>query len=159
MSDRAALNGRMRDRRHVFALRVYYEDTDALGIVYNARYLNFAERARTAFLNCHGVRNRDMTDRHKVAIGVRKAEIDFIKAARLEDELRVITRLDRIGGASLRIHQTIKRDDEVICEIKTVLVSMCLETFKAKRLPPDLRRLFRTIEGDGDENMSEDGGV
>ena len=156
MSDRATQNGWMQDNRHVFPVRVYYEDTDAGGIVYHAHYLNFAERARSAFLHCHGMRNRDITERHKVAIAVRKAEIDFVKSARLEDDLRVITRLDRIGGASLRMTQIIRRDDEVICEIKTVLVSMCLETFKSKRLPPELRRLFRTIEGDGDEDLHKD---
>ena len=157
MSDRTVQNGWMQDKCHFFPLRVYYEDTDAGRIVYHAQYLNFAERARSAFLHCHGMRNRDITDTdgNKLAIAVRKADIDFIRPARLEDELCVITQLTRIGGASLHLTQILRRDDEVICEIKTILVSICLKTFKAKRLPSELQRLFRIIKvGDGAENGS-----
>lgn len=93
-----SLLGHIEGKRHIFPLMVFYEDTDAGGIVYHANYLAFAERARSAMLNLLGVSNSSLAERHKVAIAVRHCTLDFRRAARLEDRLIVDTRLIKLGA-------------------------------------------------------------
>ncbi|AUG52475.1 YbgC/FadM family acyl-CoA thioesterase [Thalassospira marina] len=140
MSD--ALLGQIDGKRHIYPFCVFYEDTDAGGIVYHAQYLAFAERARTSMVNLLGFSNRNIAERHKVAIAVRHCTVDFRRAARLEDRLTVESRLIRIGGASLGFEQKIMRDGEELVVIEIVLACMSLETFRAQRLPDELRNVF-----------------
>ncbi|MCC2664562.1 MAG: ybgC, partial [Geminicoccaceae bacterium] len=88
---------------HRLPLRVYYEDTDAAGIVYHAAYLEFAERARTEMLRCLGLDHGGLRDRFGLAFAVRRCVIDYLAPARLDDLLIVSTRLLRRGGASLEL--------------------------------------------------------
>lgn len=76
-NDHDALLGWLDGNKHIYPLIVYYEDTDAGGIVYHANYLAFAERARSAMLNLLGFTNRNVAERHKVAIAVRHCTLDF----------------------------------------------------------------------------------
>ncbi len=96
---------------HRFPVRVYYEDTDAGGIVYHANYLRFMERARTGMLRLLGWRHTALLEEHGVAFAVRRVNIDFVAPARLDDTLEVVTRIVDIGGASFIVEQTIRRDD------------------------------------------------
>ncbi|OSQ38755.1 YbgC/FadM family acyl-CoA thioesterase [Thalassospira mesophila] len=137
-----SLMGYLEAKGHIYPLCVFYEDTDAGGIVYHAQYLAFAERARTAMLNLLGFSNRNIAERHKVAIAVRHCTVDFRRAARLEDRLKVESRLIRIGGASLGFEQKIMRDGEELVVIEIFLACMSLETFRAQRLPDELRNVF-----------------
>lgn len=93
--------------RHVYPVRVYYEDTDAAGIVYHANYLRFAERARTEMMRCLGTEHRSLMQSEGVAFAVRSAETEFMQPARLDDPLTVETRVDAVGGASMRLTQTV----------------------------------------------------
>jgi len=86
-------------------LRVYYEDTDAGGIVYHARYLAFAERARTEALRDAGVPHAELAARHGLSFVVRRAEIVYLRPARLDDEIVVATGPWAMGGASVNVHQ------------------------------------------------------
>ena len=111
--------GTFRNGVHFFPVRVYFEDTDAGGIVYHANYLKFAERARTEMLRLGG-QNQSLLmndDDTPIAFVVRHCSIDYNKAARLDDLLIVETGVVRVGGARLLMKQDIRRqDDEVIIE-------------------------------------------
>ncbi|OSQ48140.1 thioesterase [Thalassospira alkalitolerans] len=132
----------MDGNRHIFPLMVFYEDTDAGGIVYHAQYLAFAERARSAMLNLLGFTNRSVAERHKVAIAVRHCTLDFRRAALLEDRLTVQSRLIKLGGASLGFEQKVMRNDEELVVIEIYLACMSLQELRAQRLPDDLRTVF-----------------
>ncbi|HAY48326.1 MAG: thioesterase [Thalassospira sp.] len=137
-----ALLGYMDGKRHIYPLVVFYEDTDAGGIVYHANYLAFAERARSAMLNLLGFTNRNVAERHKVAIAVRHCTLDFRRAAQLEDRLTVETRVIKLGGASLGYEQKIMRGEEELVVIEIYLACMSLEELRAQRLPEELRTVF-----------------
>ncbi|MCC9625861.1 YbgC/FadM family acyl-CoA thioesterase [Thalassospira sp. MA62] len=138
----SALLGHMDGTRHIYPLIVFYEDTDAGGIVYHANYLAFAERARSAMLNLLGFTNRNVAERHKVAIAVRHCTLDFRRAAQLEDRLTVESRVIKLGGASLGFEQKIMRDGEELVVIEIYLACMSLEELRAQRLPEELRTVF-----------------
>ncbi|OHC76522.1 MAG: tol-pal system-associated acyl-CoA thioesterase [Rhodospirillales bacterium RIFCSPLOWO2_12_FULL_58_28] len=126
---------------HVFPVRVYYEDTDAGGIVYYANYLKFAERARTEMLRDLGAENSKIMKSDGIVMAVHHCSADYLKPARLDDMLAVHTRLVKIGGASLHLDQTVVRDGEDIARMKIRLVCMTLAGSSA-RLPENLRLLF-----------------
>jgi acyl-CoA thioester hydrolase len=92
---------------HRIGFRVYYEDTDAAGIVYHAAYLEFAERARTEMLRCLGLDHASLRARFGLMFAVRRCVIDYRAPARLDDLLEVETRLARLGGASLELAQRV----------------------------------------------------
>ena len=85
---------------HLYPLRVYYDDTDAAGIVYYANYLRMAERARTEMLRMIGARHTELSSRDGVSIAVSRCEIDYLRPARLDDELHIRTRITALGGAT-----------------------------------------------------------
>ena len=92
-------SGYVKRGEHYFRLRVYYEDTDAGGIVYHSRYLNFAERARTEMLRIAGIGQREVLARDGLAFAVRDLSIDYLRAARLDDQLLVRSRVVEQGAA------------------------------------------------------------
>ena len=96
---------------HVYHLRVYYEDTDAGGVVYHANYLRFAERARTEALRALGIPHAEMVEQFALMFVVRRVEIDYLRPARLDDSLAVVTRAVAVGGASARLRQTVLAGD------------------------------------------------
>jgi len=99
------------DGRHLYALRVYYEDTDAGGVVYHAGYLRFAERARTEALRAMGIPHAEMTERFGLMFVVRRVEVDYLRAGRLDDSLVVETTALDVGGASVLLRQDVRRQD------------------------------------------------
>jgi acyl-CoA thioester hydrolase len=107
---------------HSHAIRVYFEDTDAGGIVYYANYLKFAERARTEMLRDLGVSHADMMKRDGFVLVVRRCEIDYLKSARLDDLLSVETEIAKLGGASVDLRQRVLRDNDVLAELKVLVV-------------------------------------
>ena len=106
----AAASGVIDGGTHVYPVRVYYDDTDAAGIVYYANYLRMAERARTEMLRTLGAAPAEIAAAHDVNFAVRRCEIDFLRPARLDDLLDVETRLLELGGASVDAEQIVKRD-------------------------------------------------
>lgn len=106
---------------HVMPIRIYYEDTDAGGVVYHAGYLRFAERARTEMLRSLGFQQSQLLEREGIAFVVTRCEVDFRASARLDDMLEVATRLTEIGAASLRFSQHFRRDGrEMVCVVTRV---------------------------------------
>ena len=93
------------------SLRVYYEDTDAGGIVYHARYLAFAERARTELLRVLGLTHVELRQEHGLMFVVRRAEVDYQRPACLDDRLLVTTTVGKVGGASCVLRQEVARED------------------------------------------------
>ncbi|KXJ57120.1 MAG: thioesterase [Thalassospira sp. Nap_22] len=142
--DHDAILGRFEGKRHIYPLIVYYENTDAGGVVYHANYLAFAERARSAMLNLLGFTNRNIAERHKVAIAVRQCTLDFRRPALLEDRITVESRVIKVGGASLGFEQKIMRGDDELVVIEIYLACMSLEEFRAQRLPDELRTVFNS---------------
>ena len=107
---------------HRQAIRVYFEDTDAAGIVYYANYLKFAERARTDMLRDLGISHAEMMKRDGLVLVVRRCEIDYLKPARLDDLLTVETEAAKLGGASVDLRQRVLRDSDVLAELKVLVV-------------------------------------
>lgn len=123
---------------HRFAIRVYYEDTDAAGIVYHSNYLKFAERARTEWLRDLGVQQRQWREETGLGFAVTRCEVDFRRPARLDDLLDVDTRIIEIGGASLVAEQVIRREDDEVARLR--LVVACIDKDgRPARLPQNLR--------------------
>ncbi len=126
---------------HVFPLRVYYEDTDAGGIVYYANYLRFAERARTEYLRSVGTDHQTLMTEDGIAFTVRQCAVDYMQPAYLDDALTVHTRFLEVGGASLRAEQTVKRDADDLARLLVRLACVGNDG-KPKRMPKSLRAAF-----------------
>ncbi|HTI79686.1 MAG TPA: YbgC/FadM family acyl-CoA thioesterase [Acetobacteraceae bacterium] len=107
------------DGRHRYTLRVYYEDTDAGGVVYHATYLRFAERARTEALRDAGIPHAELLADYGVMFMVRRIEVDYLRPARLDDSLTVVTEPLAVGGASATLRQNMQGPDGS-CAILTV---------------------------------------
>ncbi|HLI21900.1 MAG TPA: tol-pal system-associated acyl-CoA thioesterase [Stellaceae bacterium] len=129
---------------HRFPVRVYYEDTDAAGIVYYANYLKFIERARTEMMRLYGVEHEQSRVAGGVAFIVRRAEVDYIAPARLDDELTVETRLKEVGGATILLSQDVWRADAILVRA-TVLVATVSTQGRPVRLPAALRNSLLSL--------------
>lgn len=127
---------------HELALRVYYEDTDAAGIVYHSNYLKFAERGRTELLRELGFDHRQLRETHGVLFTVARCTIDFLRPARLDDLLQVRTEVEGLGGARLSLLQTVLRADEPLARLVVTLAVVDAATLRPTRLPPAVRRAF-----------------
>ncbi|MFU8877045.1 MAG: tol-pal system-associated acyl-CoA thioesterase [Wenzhouxiangellaceae bacterium] len=131
-------------QRAVFRYRVYWEHTDAGGVVYHARYLNFLERARSDWLAAIGVNQTGLRKKDGLIFVVTRMEIDFRKPARLEDELEVSVSVQACGRARMDFAQRIMRDGEVL--IDAVVHAACIdaERFKPARIPSQLADTIRS---------------
>ncbi|MSP51962.1 MAG: tol-pal system-associated acyl-CoA thioesterase [Alphaproteobacteria bacterium] len=138
----AATAGRIAGVTHVLPLRVYYEDTDAAGIVYYANYLRFIERARTDFLRLAGISQSGLWRDSGLAFAVRDCEIHYLSPARLDDEVEVHTRLTELGGATLHAEQTVRRGatDLVRSQVRIACVD---RAGRPARLPRQLRNALK----------------
>ena len=141
-----ALDGEIRDGRHVMPVRVYYEDTDFSGSVYHASYLRFMERGRTNYLRLLGADQRALfeeTEREApgFAFVVRTMQIEFLKPARMDDVLAVVTQTEEVRGASVTLHQQVMRGDDVLIDahVKVAFVS----GGRARPIPKPLRIAMR----------------
>ncbi len=110
------LAGRIEGDSHVLPIRVYFEDTDFAGLVYHANYLKFCERGRTDFIRLLGIHHQALANPEQgepAVFVVRRIEIDYLKPARLDDVLEVVTWCSEIGGASLTLSQEVRRGKTV----------------------------------------------
>jgi len=136
----------LQGKTHVLPLRVYYEDTDAGGIVYHANYLRFAERGRTEMLRMIGVHQNKMHAETGLAFAVYKADVHYMKPAKLDDVLLVETELLDLTGASMKVRQIIRRSmaperTEDLVQFHSQVVCMNAEG-RAARLPASLRQVL-----------------
>ena len=121
-------------------MRVYYEDTDAGGIVYHSKYLNYAERARTEMLRCHGIAQSALRRDEGVVFAV-DCHVTFQQPARFDDLLEVRTEVSTVAGASLTMAQTITRESETLVTLE-IRIAAVNEKGRATRLPQSLKRAF-----------------
>ncbi len=142
----STLDGEIRAGRHVMQVRVYYEDTDFTGAVYHASYLRFMERGRTNYLRLLGADQRALFEEtEKEAPGfafmVRSMQIEFLKAARMDDVLELVTETEVVKGASVTLHQIVRRGEDVLIDahVKVAFVS----GGRARPIPKPLRVAMR----------------
>jgi acyl-CoA thioester hydrolase len=133
---------------HRFAIRVYYEDTDAAGMVYHSNYLKYAERARTEWLRDLGVQQRQWREETGLGFAVTRCEIDFRRPARLDDVLDVATRILEVGGASLVAEQVIRREADEVARL-TLIVACIDGNGRPARLPKHLRTAMAAATAGG----------
>ena len=126
---------------HRHPVRVYYEDTDAGGIVYHANYLKFAERARSEWVRALGLDQKRLREERGLIIVVRRMEVDFLRPALYDDLLEVTTTLRGLGGARIELDQAVLRGDEKLFTAAVTLVCVGADG-RAARLPVDLRTLL-----------------
>lgn len=122
---------------HSVTFRIYYEDTDAGGVVYYANYLKFAERARTELLRDKGVSQTTLAAEKNVLFVVRHAELDIEKPAKLDDEIVVTTTIEQLRGASVVMLQHISKEDRLLARVK-VRIACINSAFKPTRIPQGL---------------------
>jgi acyl-CoA thioester hydrolase len=129
-------------QRFVLPIRVYYEDTDASGVVYHSRYLNFMERARTEWLRALGFEQHRLAAREGVVFAVHRAEVDFLRPARFDELLSVSAEIGERHRASLSFHQEIRRggDDLLLCRARIRVACLEAARFRPCPLPPGLMR-------------------
>jgi acyl-CoA thioester hydrolase len=136
------LDGAIRDGRHHMQIRIYYEDTDFSGLTYHANYLRFMERGRTNYLRLLGADHRALFEetQHEApgfAFVVRSMTIEFLKPARMDDVLDIVTTPMEVKGASITLLQQCRRGDDLLVEarVRVAFVS----GGKAQRIPKPLR--------------------
>lgn len=127
---------------HHWRLRVYYEDTDAGGIVYYANYLRFFERARTEYLRALAIDHATLKTSHGLIFAVRNCSVDYRAPARLDDWLDIVTSLTAIGASRLDMRQDIRHEEQIITTAQITVVAVGLDG-RAKRLPEALRQRFQ----------------
>ena len=123
---------------HRWPVRVYYEDTDAAGIVYYANYLKFAERARTELMRHAGSSHSEMIETFDTAFAVSRCEVDYLKPARLDDLLTVETRVLDVGAAVVELDQRVQRDGDLLARLK-IRIACLNRKGRPQRLPEPVR--------------------
>jgi acyl-CoA thioester hydrolase len=129
---------------HRFALTVYFEDTDAYGVVYYANYLKFMERARSDMIRAVGVDQAAMLSGGGSAYFVTEVAIRYFRPARLGDDLVVVSSVDRVRAASVDIHQRVMRGDEHVADAR-VTAAFLDKDGRPQRQPKDWVEKFRAI--------------
>jgi len=135
------MNTFAKDDAFYFPVRVFYEDTDAGGVVYHANYLKFCERARTEWLRQLGIGRERLQKEFDIMFVVRRAAIDWRRPALLDDYLIVETRLKSIGKVRMTLTQTILRDEKVLANLEIEVVAVN-STFAPTPLPETLLKLL-----------------
>jgi acyl-CoA thioester hydrolase len=133
---------------HRYSLRVYYEDTDAGGVVYHANYLRYAERARTEALRDQGIPHADLVGHFGLMFMVRHAEIDYQRAALLDDPLVVETEIMDVGGATVLLRQTVRGPNGVCAALRIKLACVRIGGNKPARIPPRWRQVMASMRDD-----------
>jgi acyl-CoA thioester hydrolase len=152
-----ALDGELKDGRHTQVVRVYYEDTDFTGIVYHANYLRYMERGRTNYLRLIGADHRllfEQTEKEApgFAFVVRAMTIDFLKPARMDDILQIVSDPVEVKGASVTIRQKVMRGEDVLVEaqVKVAFIS----GGRAKPIPKPLRIAMKADQDNASQTAS-----
>jgi acyl-CoA thioester hydrolase len=140
------LDGEIHSGRHIMSIRVYYEDTDFSGIVYHANYLRFMERGRTNHLRLMGAEQHALfaeaqAETPSFAFVVRSMQIDYLKPARMDDVLDVVTWPMMVKGASITLAQEVRRGEQVL--VKAQVRVAFISEGKAQPIPKALRILMK----------------
>jgi acyl-CoA thioester hydrolase len=139
--------GRFVDGEHRFAVRVYYEDTDAGGVVYHANYLRFFERARTDMLSLLGADLGQALSSGEGGYVVSEAQIKYVRPAVLGDALTIVSRMAELRQASCVVHQTVRRDRQVLVEGRLTVAFVGADG-RPRRQPAAWIEAFKALQGD-----------
>ena len=127
-------------RRYSLPLRVYYQDTDAGGVVYHAQYLSYMERARTELLNEAGIDLARMAEERGVQFMVASLEAKYHRGARLNERISVSAEVVKIGRASIVFRQRVERAGELLVEAEITVAVVDIGRMKPARLPSELQQ-------------------
>ncbi len=144
MSVPTPYQGHFDGTQHMFAVRVYFEDTDFSGVVYHARYLHFMERARSDMLACVGIDQRVVHEEGQGAYAVTEMNIKYRRPAKFDDALVVISIVEAVRAASCDIHQTVMRGSEILTDAK-VTAAFVSPDGKPRRQPTHWVAAFQPI--------------
>jgi acyl-CoA thioester hydrolase len=132
-----------------FSYRVYYEDTDAGGVVYYANYLKFFERARTDFLRVLGISQSDLASKENLVFVVKKCTAEYLSPAKLDDVLEVSVVIKNISAASILMSQEAAKSGVISSRLEVEIVCVDSVTFKPKKIPTEIKNLmFRQAQHD-----------
>ena len=123
------------------SIKIYYEDTDAGGVVYYSNYLKFLERARTEMLESVGLSNIKLLEEHRTLIIVKSCNIEYIAPAKLEDKIQIYSSIETLNKASFELIQNIKKDNNLIVKAKVKLVTVNKDG-KPIKIPSILEKKF-----------------
>lgn len=123
-----------------FPLRIYYEDTDSGGVVYHGQYVRFLERARTEWLRYLGFNNTELERKYKMLWVVTEMTLNFVKSARLDDNLEVTVSVETMGRVRCTFYQEVRRGDETILKARVTVASVAADSFKPIEFPSDVKR-------------------
>lgn len=137
---------------HRFPIRVYYEDTDAGGVVYHPNYLRFAERARTEALRDLGVPHAQMQTLHGLIFMVRRVKLDYLAPARLDDALTVLTWATAVRGASVALRQAVMLGEATLADAELQLACVQERSGRPGRIPPLWRDALMRMSGETKES-------
>ncbi|MFK5912771.1 MAG: tol-pal system-associated acyl-CoA thioesterase [Woeseiaceae bacterium] len=127
----------------LWPIRVYYEDTDAGGVVYHTNYIKFMERARTEWLRNIGVEQDELRKKYAVIFAVRSVNIDYMSPAKFNDELMVASTVTKKGKASITIEQEITKAEQIICKGIVKVATLDDTSLKPKAMPNDLFEIIK----------------
>jgi acyl-CoA thioester hydrolase len=145
MSGPLPYHGHFDGPRHLFAVRVYFEDTDFSGLVYHSRYLHFMERARSDMLACAGIGQRAAFESGEGVYAVADLHIKYRAPAHFDDALLVVSTVEEIRGASVIIHQRVMRGAQVLSEAEVTAAFLSPEG-RPRRQPRDWLTAFEKIK-------------
>jgi acyl-CoA thioester hydrolase len=137
--------------RHLYAVRVYYEDTDLSGITYHANYLRWFERARSDLLRLLGIDQRAAIEGGEGAYALSEVNLRYLRPAKLDDDVVIETRCTDLGAASCRMHQMAQRGDEMLCEAHLRVGFITLDG-RPRRQPTEWRAAFAQFMNQGNPN-------
>ncbi len=135
---------------HRMDIRVYYEDTDAGGIVYHARYLAFAERERTELLRANGVPLQELATTAGLIFVVRRVEMDYLRPARLDEVLTLATTPTELGGATAILHQAFSVESAPVARLDVQLACVRRTDGRPARIPARWRQAFEEVRRGSD---------
>jgi len=132
--------------RHPFRIqvRVYYQDTDAGGVVFHAQYLAFMERARTELLDAAGLDLARLADERRVMFFVHQLAVRYHRPARLNELVSVSAEVVKIGHASVVFRQRVERGDELLVEAEVTLAVVDRDRMRPARMPEELRKVLES---------------
>lgn len=135
-------SGKIEGSRHLYPVRVYFEDTDLSGIAYHANYLKWCERARSDLLRVLGINQRAAFEAGEGVYAVSEAQIKWHRPAKLDDDLVVETRAVDLRAASARMEQRVLRGEELLAQVD-IVAAFVTPQGRPRRQPEEWRRLFQ----------------
>ena len=128
-----------------WSVRVYYEDTDAVGVVYYANYLKFLERARTEMLRVKGFEQDDLIKTERIFFVVRSINIDYLSPARFNENIDISSEISRLKKASILFNQSIYRGETLLCKATANIACLDVNSMRPKAIPANLIAKFKEL--------------